>query len=142
LAAAESFLCGRLVEPRVRPAEARPAIDAVLKARGQVRMADLARQLGWTTRRLERAFLQHTGIRPKLFARIVRLNAVLARLDATQREAAVDLALEAGYFDQAHLLRDFRALAGRTPRAGRDSDGEMSRHFTLPARLQSLLSGE
>ena len=54
----------------------------------------------------------------------------------------MDLALEAGYFDQAHLLRDFRLLAGRTPRSARESDGEMARHFTDPRRLKALLAGD
>ena len=97
---------------------------------------------GWTRRRLERTFTRELGIRPKLFARVVRLNAVLVGMDATDRESAVDVALAAGYFDQAHLLRDFRGLAGRTPRAGRERDGELARHFTDPARLRLLFAGE
>lgn len=91
---------------------------------------------------MERAFARDLGIRPKVYARIVRLNAVLATLDDAERPRAVDLALESGYFDQAHLLRDFRLLAGRTPRSRRESDGEMARHFTDPRRLRALLAGE
>ena len=72
----------------------------------------------------------------------MRLNAVLASFDEPERRAAVDLALQAGYFDQSHLLRDFRTLAGRTPRAGRLADGEMARHFTHPERLRWLFAGE
>jgi hypothetical protein len=67
---------------------------------------------------------------------------VLAGLDAAERTSAVDLALAAGYFDQAHLLRDFRSLAGRGPRAGGEQDGELARHFTRPERLQLLLAGD
>lgn len=105
-------------------------------------MADVARRLGWSRRRLERLFARDVGIPPKLYARIVRLNAVLATLEEPERPQAVDLALEAGYFDQSHLLRDFRALAGRRPGAARTEDGEMSRHFTHPERRRALLEGE
>jgi AraC-like DNA-binding protein len=55
---------------------------------------------------------------------------------------AVELALAAGYFDQSHLLRDFRGVAGRSPRADRDHDGEMARHFTRPDRVLAWLAGE
>ena len=118
------------------------ALEFVRKSHGQARVRDVAAAVGWTQRKLERSFRKHVGIGPKLYARIVRLNAVLATLDARERDAAVDLALDAGYFDQAHLLREFRALAGRTPRAGRHQDGEMARHFTRPERLRALLVGE
>ncbi len=80
------------------------------------------------------------GIPPKLFARIVRLNAFLERSGEGTRERMVDLALDAGYFDQAHLLLDFRVLAGRSPGRERGTDGDLARHFTLPARLRALFA--
>lgn len=142
-AAAEDWLLARLPATAPPPAAgAASAVRRVLEARGALRIDALARSLGWTRRRLERAFARELGIRPKLFARIVRLNAVLADLDAAERGSAVDLALAAGYFDQAHLLREFRFLAGRRPRAGGAQDGELARHFTRPERLRLLLAGD
>jgi AraC-like DNA-binding protein len=141
-AAAEDWLAFRLALTGRPAATARPAVRLLLAARGAARIADVARSLGWSRRRIERSFSRELGIRPKLFARIVRLNAVLAGLDAAERASAVDMALDAGYFDQAHLLRDFRVLAGRTPRQGRERDGELARNFTHPERLRLLLAGE
>ncbi len=141
-AAAEAWLIDRLERASARRQGARPAVDLILKARGQVPIDQVARSLGWTRRRLERAFERDLGIAPKLYARIVRLNAVLASLDDRARRAAVELALEAGYFDQAHLLRDFRLLAGRRPLSPREADGDMARNFTRPGRLRTLLRGE
>lgn len=141
-AGVEAWLLERLQGGSGRSGAAKPAVDLVLRARGQVRIDELARRLGWGRRRLERAFARDLGIGPKLFSRIVRLNGVLATLGETERARAVDLALDAGYFDQAHLLRDFRLLAGRRPLAAPAGDGEMSRHFTHPERLRTLFAGE
>jgi len=141
-AVAEGWLTARLAEMPARRAAAGRAVNAILKTHGKIPIRDVARSLGWSRRRIERAFKRDLGIRPKLYSRIVRLNSVLATLDEAERGSAVDLALDAGYFDQAHLLRDFRVLAGRAPRAGREGDGEMARHFTRPERLQALFAGE
>jgi AraC-like DNA-binding protein len=141
-AAAEEWLANRLAVAPARVGGASPAVRLLLDARGAARIDDVARRLRWTRRRLERTFARELGIRPKLFARIVRLNAVLASLDAAERASAVDMALAAGYFDQAHLLRDFRGIAGRPPGAVRELDGELARHFTHPGRLRLLLAGE
>lgn len=138
----EGWLLERLRAGSGHAATAKPAVDLVLRARGRLRIDALAGRLGWGHRRLERAFARDLGIGPKLFARIVRLNGVLAMLGETERARAVDLALDAGYFDQAHLLRDFRLLAGRRPLGAPAGDGEMSRHFTHPERLRTLFTGE
>ena len=140
--AAETWLRNHIAGLSGRASAAGPAVGLIRRSRGQARIDDVATALGWSRRRLQRAFARDLGIAPKVYARIVRLNAVLASLDAAERARAVDMALEAGYFDQAHLLRDFREMAGRTPRVSREADGRMARHFTEPGRLRVLLDGD
>ena len=140
LAAAEGWVARRRRSSRVRESEARPAVRLILSCRGAIRIEEVARSLGWSRRRLERAFAREVGISPKRFARIVRLNGVLVSLDETERSRAVDVALGAGYFDQSHLLRDFQDLAGAPPR--RLGGGELSRQLVRPERLRALLLGE
>jgi transcriptional regulator GlxA family with amidase domain len=143
LAVAEAWALERRAAARRRPAEStRLGVRRVLARRGRERIEDLARALGVTRRSLERAFAKDLGVSPKLFARIVRLNAVLSTLGGAAKARAVDVALEAGYFDQAHLARDFREVAGRRSTRRRELDGDLARHFTDPARLLRLLEGE
>lgn len=138
-----AWLAARPVHASERTlAVTRPSVRLLLRSRGHRRIADVAHALGVTPRRLERAFAHDLGIRPKLFARIVRLNAALAQLGAGGRGRAADIALDAGYFDEAHLARDFRAVAGRTARAAPVASGSLARHFIDPVRLLALLAGE
>ena len=118
------------------------AVALIVASRGSLRVDEIARRLALSRRQLERAFAAGLGIGPKLYARIVRLQAALLEIGDEQRAAGVEAALAAGYFDQSHLLRDFRGLAGRAATRPRRADGEMARHFTAPERLLALLSGE
>ncbi|MGH2900834.1 MAG: helix-turn-helix domain-containing protein [Solirubrobacteraceae bacterium] len=93
---------------------ARAAVARIERSSGRAPIARLALELGVGERRLERAFRTHVGIAPKTFARIARFRAGWRALESGG--AAVEVALARGYFDQAHLLRDFRAFAGEAPR--------------------------
>jgi AraC-like DNA-binding protein len=98
------------------PASARLARRAVrLLEGGQVRVESVAEQLGVTARHLRRAFTESVGIGPKDFARTVRLQRAV-QMAATSRDWA-GIAAGAGYYDQAHLIADFRDLVGLTPGA-------------------------
>jgi AraC-like DNA-binding protein len=79
------------------------------------RIRDLARMLELSERQLHRRFLDAVGYAPKTFQRIARFQHVLA-LAASQGDLA-DLAIAAGYADQAHMTREVRELAGATPTA-------------------------
>lgn len=139
----DAWLVPRLDRPAPRGQDrTHESIRRILARRGRQRIEEVAAQVGISRRRLERLFARDLGIRPKLFARIVRLNAALARLEQGDREAAVNAALDAGYFDQAHMSRDFQAVAGRTPGARRSEDGALARHFTRPERILAWLAGE
>jgi AraC-like DNA-binding protein len=91
----------------------------LLRSGGRVSLSDLAEATGWSDRHLRSRFRTETGLSPKGAARVIRFHR--ARRLLLQRTAAgpppvlADLAAECGYYDQAHLARDFRALAGCSP---------------------------
>lgn len=95
----------------------------LLTSGGAIRAAELAEQTGWSGRHLASRFRAEIGLTPKAAARVIRFNRA-RHLLARQATAAVpdgtgyrlaDLAVTCGYFDQAHLAREFRALAGCPP---------------------------
>jgi AraC-like DNA-binding protein len=76
-------------------------------------IADLASELHISPRTLRRGFLAAVGVSPKTYARMVRF--ARARGLAAAGRPWADVARSAGYFDQAHLIADFRDLAGASP---------------------------
>jgi len=98
------------------PASARLARRAVRLLEGdEVRVESVAKRLGVTARHLRRAFTESVGVGPKDFARTVRLQRAVRR--ARTSNDWVRIAADAGYYDQAHLIGDFRQLVGLTPGA-------------------------
>jgi AraC-like DNA-binding protein len=95
----------------------------LLRAGGAVRVADLAAGTGWSGRHLASRFRAEIGLTPKAAARVVRFDRARRRLAGHAGAGACQdggyqlagLAAEMGYFDQAHLAREFRALAGVPP---------------------------
>jgi AraC-like DNA-binding protein len=116
-----------LVRRRLRSAPAVPgamraAVSRIVEARGNLRIASIASDIGVTRQQLARQFAIHVGITPKMLARVMRAHAVLARVDAARAAypRAVDwtaIACELGYYDQPHFIDDFKALTGSTPAA-------------------------
>jgi transcriptional regulator GlxA family with amidase domain len=79
-------------------------------------VTELMSEFDLSGRQLERRFHQVVGIRPKLLCRILRFRRLVdATACGTQDWAA--LALDCGYYDQAHLIHDFREFTGQTPAA-------------------------
>ena len=101
---------------------AAPADFRVRRAAAALRLgcdsvADVARDVGLTPRHLQRLFDERVGVGPRALARILRLQRCVALLPAGPVTPWAHLALEAGYADQAHLIREFQALAGVSPTA-------------------------
>ena len=93
------------------------AWERLLETDGAAPVGALASELGWSRRHLAARFRSELGMPPKAVARILRFERAVARLRAGDDLA--DLALDSGYYDQAHFNRDFRAFAGATPTAYR-----------------------
>lgn len=93
------------------------AFHRLLIAGGRMSIAALCDELGWSRKHLAHRFRQDIGLPPKAVARVIRFDRVL-RLTRTNREIDwADVAIDCGYADQAHLIRDFSEFSGFTPAA-------------------------
>lgn len=98
------------------PEPGNPLLSAAARelTTSSARLSDVAGRVGVSERHLRNLFAREVGLSPKHFARISRLRKVLAL--AGQRQWAA-VAEDAGFFDQAHMISDFRALMGVSPAA-------------------------
>jgi AraC-like DNA-binding protein len=84
-------------------------------SKGAIRVQKISEQLGWTRKRLVKAFRDEIGIQPKVLARVLRFRRALAEFNAKKIVDFSQLAAECGYSDQAHMIRDFKEFSGFTP---------------------------
>ncbi len=80
-------------------------------------VAAIIGELGCSAKRLRQRFVAAVGVTPKRYARIARLQRLLRASAGADRSSWAELALDCGYYDQAHLIAEFRALTGLTPSA-------------------------
>lgn len=111
----DCFLGARLEAAREPPPELALAVSRLRRSGGGAPIAALAREAGWSQRRLVRGFREQVGMHPKGFARLLRFERVIRRLHAEGGAALGEIALDCGYYDQSHLNRDFRQFAGVSP---------------------------
>ncbi|QBD83398.1 AraC family transcriptional regulator [Ktedonosporobacter rubrisoli] len=113
----ESFLLARLA----RSFEAHPAVSLALSAfqneSGDSAIATVTERIGYSPRHFIQLFSHEVGLTPKQFCRIQRFQKILHLLEGKQQVQWSDIALQCGYFDQAHFIHDFRAFSGLTPGA-------------------------
>jgi AraC-like DNA-binding protein len=101
-----------------RPLARHPAVGFALKefhAAPARAVSAVTGQIGLSARRFIEVFGQEVGLTPKQFCRIRRFQNVLRRVHHRQEVDWVDVALECGYFDQAHFIHDFRGFSGLNP---------------------------
>jgi len=112
------LLAGADPDAEVHPGVAR-AWQRILDSGGTVRVGELAKEVGWSPRHLQALFQAETGLTPKAACRVTRFHrarrALQRRVQAGLPPDLADLAAGCGYFDQAHLAREFRELAGCPP---------------------------
>ncbi|GLQ44975.1 AraC family transcriptional regulator [Dyella lipolytica] len=90
-------------------------VAGIAADRSLTSVEQLAVQSGLTKRSLQRLFNHYVGISPKWVINRYRLHEAIAQLQAGAPIVWTELALQLGYFDQAHFIRDFRRLVGRSP---------------------------
>jgi len=87
----------------------------IRERKGLVPVSELARIAGMSERSLQRRFKKEIGLGPKEFCSVVRFNHVYSHMQRT-RKLDLDIALQCGYFDESHMLKDLRYYLGKAPK--------------------------
>ena len=98
---------------------------------GPARVHAVTGRIGLSQRRLAQLFHEQVGVSPKTFHRVRRFQHTLQRLRGVRQADWAHLAVECGYYDQAHLSHDFRQIAGMTPSAYLAAATEHLNHVPL-----------
>ncbi|MGN6105327.1 MAG: helix-turn-helix domain-containing protein [Kofleriaceae bacterium] len=123
---ARAAVIGAAIAERLRraPAVADPrtaaAVQLVREARGTLAIRGLAEAVGIGERRLEQLFHRDVGLSPKALSRIARFHGAVDFAHDTRARSWAEVAHACGFYDQAHLVHEFRTLAGAPPGALRD----------------------
>jgi AraC-like DNA-binding protein len=124
----DQILMARLTDPPTGPAvspepctEVTYMWDRLVASGGRCSVGGLTAETGWSDRHLRGKFRAETGLTPKAAARVIRFDRARRLLQVRAASGALpslaDLAADCGYYDQAHLAREFRDLAGCPPSA-------------------------
>lgn len=91
------------------------ALDALVQTDARAAVRDITRHIGLSQRRFIQVFTEEIGLTPKLFSRVRRFQQTLALVRQTTAPDWARLAVDCGYFDQSHLIRDFLMFSGFSP---------------------------
>lgn len=91
------------------------SLSVIIQNHGLISMSQLVKHTGYTERHLERKFNESIGLSPKRFGSIIRLHHFL-RILKTCTGDLTQMGYDAGYFDQSHLIREFKKYTGMTPK--------------------------
>lgn len=106
------------------------AVHRIVSSNGNRPIRELSRDFHLSQKQFIRRFKRTVGVSPKLFSRIIRFQSIMD-LMKTRQFRLLDVALEAGFFDQAHFIKEFREFTGESPRVYLSSryQTELGRYF-------------
>ncbi len=118
--ARQKIVC-RALEERATEAHERDtiieaAVHFLISNQGRESIESLCKYLGYSVRQVERSFIEKVGISPKLYARIIRFHFAMHNYRQKEYESLSQLALDSGYSDQAHFIREFKQFSSLNPR--------------------------
>jgi AraC-like DNA-binding protein len=115
VAEAETFLCQQSPTPDENVTLINSIVDAIIAERAVTKVDDLVSRFTINKRALQRLFSQYVGVSPKWVIQRYRLHEAAEQMAAGEVVDWSHLAVELGYFDQAHFIKDFKAIGGRQP---------------------------
>jgi AraC-like DNA-binding protein len=112
---ADAFLLDHRPQPDEKTGLARQLVERILHEPDILTVDDFAASTGISVRSLQRLFNQYVGVNPKWVIRRYRLHELLEQMHSGRHLDWAQLAIDLGYFDQAHLINDFKSITGYAP---------------------------
>ena len=116
-ALAEAFLRERLPQRDENAEWIGGIVDTVFRERDFAKVEQLAERFGTSMRALQRLFSRYVGVSPKWVVRRFRLQEAAEKMEQGDPPDWARLSAELGYYDQAHFIKDFKAMTGQSPEA-------------------------
>ncbi len=130
IAIVETFLMGKLHLPYEQKMMMH-CIHLLRTVKGSMAIDRLTSDCNISRRQLERRFVDHVGISPKLLSRIIRFQNTVQLLEQGNFTSLTALGFEAGFYDQAHFIKDFKEFTGLNPRQYFAEHLEMTKFFLV-----------
>lgn len=111
----ETWLMRQLADVDERLALIHSSLGWIRQSKGQLAIPSLAERLYISQRQLERLYKTHVGISPKKYARLLRVEQARIAIKRDPMSSATDIGNATGFYDQAHFIREFKAIIGMTP---------------------------
>lgn len=91
------------------------SVDQIIKNPTQLSINKLSEKVGFSQKHLIKIFKEHVGLSPKAFLKIVRFQKAISDIEINKTANWTDIAIDCGYYDQAHFINDFKDFSGFTP---------------------------
>ncbi len=93
------------------------AVSQIEQSNGNISISDLASKSCMSKRQLERRFISDIGVSPKTYSKIIKFKNAYRFLRLFPQSTLFDVAIDCGYYDHSHLIRDFKRFSGSLPSA-------------------------
>lgn len=104
-------------KPLIKPSQVtQHLISKVIRQNGNIKINELEKDIGYSSRNIQRIFLGDTGVGLKQFSRYLRMQTAITMLGYQPNDSLTDIATELGFSDQSHFIKDFKMLTGISPR--------------------------
>ncbi|HZY82644.1 MAG TPA: helix-turn-helix domain-containing protein [Cyclobacteriaceae bacterium] len=128
----EAFISEKSVAyPKDHPVD--KALEMIFNKKGMIQVSDICKELSVTDRYIQQLFQKYVGLSPKFFARIIRFSHIFQLIKENNPDWAA-VVYEAGYYDQSHFIRNFKAFTGEDPTAYIFAEKSLANFFMKKSR--------
>ena len=128
---AESFLGRRFTTKLVVNPFVDYAVKTITAQPGILSIKNIARKAGYSQKHLIQIFKNHVGVTPKEYMKVIRFQKAIQEIEQAKKISWAGIALECGYYDQAHFINDFKQFSGFTPKEYLNRQGEFLNYIPV-----------